>query len=474
MALAISSFFNNREKHSVNSIYMILYIVVGFKFDHRGVVKILLKKSFFKGGAPVPHYKHTAECETVEMGVPEKVMIPMLQHIGAPCEPLVKRGDFVKVGQVIGASDKFISAPIHSSISGSVSDVTSVLYPGGFNVTSIEVRPDGKQEVHESVKPPVYTNNKELLEAIKQSGLVGLGGAGFPAHVKLAPPPDKKIDTLLINGAECEPYITSDYRELLENTEGVVEGVLIAAELLGAKKVVIGVEDNKPKAISQLRSVIGSKNISVVALPSRYPQGAEKMLIYVLTGRKVPAGKLPADVGVVVMNINSASFIAQYVKTGMPIIKRRVTVDGSAVAKPANVEVLIGTQLADVFGFCGGFSSAPRKVLMGGPMMGIAQFSLETSVLKQTNALLAFNEKDAVLPPESACIRCGKCVSACPMNLLPLNLNLNIMKQNTEELKNYHVMDCIECGSCSYVCPAKRHLVQSIRLGKAMLRNLKA
>lgn len=433
-------------------------------------MRILLKRNFFKGGAHVPHYKNTMGHETVKMGVPEKVLIPMLQHIGAPCEPLVKKGDNVKVGEVIGASDKFISAPIHSSVSGVVTDVTPVLYPGGFNVTSVQIEPDGNQDIYERIKAPVFSNNRELLEAIRESGLVGLGGAGFPAHVKLAPPPDKKIDTLVVNAAECEPYITSDYREIMENTEGVVEGIKIVAELLGVSNVFVGIEDNKPEAVGQLKAAAGGRTIEVVALKSRYPQGAEKMLIYALTGRKVPSGKLPADVGVVVMNVNSVSFVEQYVRTGMPLIKKRVTVDGSAVMKPANVEVLIGTRLADVFEFCGGFRSTPRKVLMGGPMMGIAQFSLETSVVKHTNALLTFEEKDAVLPAESACIRCGKCVEACPMRLLPLCLNLNVVKGNMEELAKYHIMDCIECGSCSYVCPAKRHLVQSIRLGKTMAR----
>ncbi len=431
----------------------------------------MLKQRVFKGGAHVPHFKNTSECETIKMPVPEKVIIPMLMHIGAPCRPLVKKGDTVKVGQVIGTSDKFVSSPIHSSVSGVVTEVASILYPGGFHVQSVEIKTDGNQEVHESVKPPVYGDNKELLEAIKQSGLVGLGGAGFPAHVKLAPPEDKKIDTLIINGAECEPYITSDYRELIENTSGVIEGARIAAKLLGVSNVIIGVEDNKPAAIEKLRSVAGENGgIEVVSLKSLYPQGAEKMLIYALTGRKVQPGKLPADSGVVVMNVNSASFLAQYLKTGMPLIKKKVTIDGSAIAKPCNVEVLIGTQLSEIIEFTGGFKEDPKKVLMGGPMMGIAQFSLNSSLLKQNNAILAFGEKDAVLPEESACIRCGRCVTACPMNLVPLNLNLYALKANVEGLSKYNCNDCIECGCCSYVCPAKRHIVQSIRLGKSLLR----
>lgn len=428
-------------------------------------------KSSFKGGATVPHYKNTASCETVKMGVPEKVVIPMLQHVGAPCEPIVKKGDQVKVGQLIGTSDKYISAPIHSSVSGTVTNVAPMLYPGGTFVTSVEIKSDGLQEIHESVRPPQYSSNKELIDAIRQSGLVGLGGAGFPAHVKLSPSPENKIDTLIINGAECEPYITSDYREIMENSWNIMNGINILMELLDVKNVLIGIEDNKPEAIKELTHVAEtSDSINVVKLKSRYPQGAEKMLIYAVTGRKVPPGKLPMNVGVIVMNVNTVSFISEYIKTGMPLIKRRVTVDGVAVKNPSNVEVLIGTQLSKVFEFCGGFDAVVHKVLMGGPMMGVAQHSLETSVVKHTNALLAFGREEAKLPPESACIRCGRCVEACPMNLLPLHLNSNALKNNLDNLRRFNANDCIECGSCSYVCPAKRHLVQSIRLAKTLLR----
>lgn len=433
----------------------------------------MFTKKFFKGGAAVPHRKNTAECETVKMGVPEKVVIPMLQHIGAPCEPVVKKGDKVKVGQLIGTSDKFVSAPIHSSVSGTVKNVAPMLYPGGFFVQTVEIETDGKQEIHEGVKPPKISNNKEFLEAVRQSGLVGLGGAGFPTHVKLSPPPDKKVDTLIVNAAECEPYITSDYREIIENSSHIMSGLNILMEQLGVKNVWIGVEDNKPEAIKVLTKLADTNDqINVVKLRSRYPQGAEKMLIYAITGRKVPPGKLPLDVGVIVMNVNSVSFISEYLETGMPLITRRVTVDGSAVKKPSNVEVLIGTQLEDVFEFCGGFKSVPHKVIMGGPMMGITQYSLQTSVVKHTNALLALDRKDSDTGHESVCIRCGKCVEACPMNLLPLYINLNVTKESLEELEKYHVNDCIECGSCSYVCPAKRHLVQSIRLAKTLVKKV--
>ncbi len=428
-------------------------------------------KRFFKGGANVPHHKNTANCETVKMGVPEKVVIPMLQHIGAPCEPCVKKGDTVKVGQIIGDSDKFISAPIHSSVSGTVVDVAPMLQSGGFYVPAVEIKTDGKQEIYEGIKPPEYSNSKEFIEAIRRSGLVGLGGAGFPAHVKLSPPPNKRVDTLIINGAECEPYITSDYREIIENSWNVISGINIIMEILNINNVIIGIEDNKPEAIEVMERIDKSSDkISVVKLKSRYPQGAEKMLIYAITRRKVPAGGLPADVGVIVMNVNSVSFISEYVKTGMPLIKKRVTVDGPSVKNPGNVEVLIGTPISQVFDFCGGFSVPPKKVLMGGPMMGIAQSSMDLSVVKHTNALLALDEKSAKLPESGACIRCGRCIRACPMNLLPLNLYNNAIRDNIDELKKHHVNDCIECGCCSYVCPAKINLVQSLRLGKAKVK----
>ncbi|HHW00823.1 MAG TPA: electron transport complex subunit RsxC [Clostridiaceae bacterium] len=434
-----------------------------------------LLRNIFKGGAAVPHRKNTAQKETLKMNVPEKVIIPMLQHIGAPCEPLVKKGDTVKVGQIIGNSDKFVSAPVHSSVSGTVTNIVPVLFPGGMQVTSVEITTDGMQEVHESVKPISYSSNKELLEAIRQSGLVGLGGAGFPTHVKLSPPPDKPVDTLIINAAECEPYITSDYREIIENSGNIIGGINILKELLKVKNVYIGIEDNKPEAIKVMTHLAEKiDDIKVIKLRSRYPQGAEKMLIYSITGRKVPPGKLPLDVGVIVMNVNSVSFVSEYIKTGMPLIKKRVTVDGSAVKNPSNVEILIGTPLKDVFDFCGGFNSEVHKVLMGGPMMGIAQHSLNLPVMKYTNALLAFGKEETETGEESPCIRCGRCVYACPMNLMPLYINLHALKENIDELEKYKPNDCIECGSCSYVCPAKRHLVQSIRLAKAQLRKAAA
>lgn len=428
-------------------------------------------KWVFRGGVPAPHRKNTSECKTQVISIPQKVIIPMVQHIGAPCTPTVKTGDTVKVGQLIGDSEAFVSSPVHSSVSGTVTRVEPMLYASGKMVMSVEIQTDGNQEVYEGITPPKVSNRDDFLKAIQRSGLVGLGGAGFPTHVKLNPPKDKVIDHLIINGAECEPYITSDYREMVENPSGIIKGIKLVLDYLNIPKAIIGIEDNKPEAIRLLtENAESDERISVQSLRSRYPQGAEKMLIYATTGRKVPSGKLPADVGCIVLNVTTVAFIASYIETGMPLVQKRITVDGPVVKEPKNVLVPIGTSLKDLFDFCGGFTSNPYKVLMGGPMMGIAQYSLETSVIKNTNAILAFDKKEGDLPPEWPCIRCGRCVEACPMNLMPLELNRLVMAGKYDELDRYHILDCIECGSCSYSCPSKRHLVQSIRIGKDAVR----
>jgi len=429
------------------------------------------QKKRIKGGVRTPHYKNTAKSETKIMPTPEKIEIPMLHHIGAPCTPTVKKGDEVMVGTLIGDSGAFVSAPIHSSVSGTVMDIKKRLYASGSNVDSIIIKSDGLQTVDPDIKPPVVNTKEDFLKAVRASGLVGLGGAGFPAHVKLNPPKDKKIDYLLINAAECEPYITSDYRETIENSWNIISGINVVMDFLKIENVIIGVEDNKPTTIKILNDIADTdKKITAVSLKSIYPQGAEKMLIYALTGRVVPAGGLPMDVGVIVMNVTSVSFIAKYLKTGMPLVKKRLTVDGAVIKEPSNVEVLIGTYIKDLIDFCGGFTEEPYKVLMGGPMMGLAQYTVDSPVLKQNNAILAFNKKQSMLPEQTACIRCGNCVRACPMSLMPQQLDIFSEAQDVEELQKYNIMSCIECGSCSYVCPAKRHLVQSIKKGKVLVK----
>lgn len=429
-------------------------------------------------GAPVPHRKHTKDMETVDMPVPASVTILMSQHIGAPCVPTVKVGEQVYVGQVIGDSDKFVSAPIHSSVSGKVKKIETTLSPNGASTQCIVIETDGEQTADPSIAPPKVENDDDLVKAIRSSGLVGLGGAGFPAHVKLNPAPDVKanIDTLIINAAECEPYITSDVREIIENSWDIMSGIYAVSELLQVKEAIIGIEDNKPEAIQIMENIAAKDDkcgdiVKVKVLPSRYPQGAEKVIIEQCTGRQVPPGKLPSDVGVVVMNVTSVAFLARYLKTGMPLTTKRITVDGSAISEPKNIRVAIGTPIKDVVEFCGGYKETPAKLLYGGPMMGTAILNDEMPILKNTNAILAFNKKEAQGYEESECIRCGRCVNACPMNLMPTMLEQYTEIKNIEGLKRLNVMACMECGCCSFVCPANRRLVQTIRIGKNVLRN---
>jgi electron transport complex protein RnfC len=401
----------------------------------------------------------------------------MQQHIGAPCKPTVKKGDHVYLGQVIGDSEAFVCAPIHASVSGTVQQVTKVLLTGGQATEAVVIESDGQMEADPAIAPPApVTNKKELAEAARKSGLVGLGGAGFPAHVKLNVPDGKSIDTLIINVAECEPYVTSDHREALENGKNVLEGVYKVKEILDVHRVIIAVEDNKPDVIERLTEIADDPEkdpkdeVRVLALKSRYPQGAEKVLVQACTGRKVPAGQLPADVGCLVMNIASVSFLASYMRTGMPLTLKRVTIDGSAIKEPKNVIVPVGTPIKDVIEFCGGYKAPPRKMLMGGPMMGIAITSDELPILKQNNAILAFDQQEAKLYETTACIRCGRCVAACPMELMPTKLEKAAEKKDAESLLALDVMTCMECGCCAFSCPAGRRLVQAIRMGKSIVR----
>ena len=428
------------------------------------------------GGVSAPHRKNTAECAVIRMPPPERVILPMLQHIGAPCVPTVKAGDIVQVGQVVGDSDAPMSVPIHASVSGKVSKITEVALPNGRKCAAVEIESDGEMTLWEGIHPPKLDTKADLVAAARASGLAGLGGAGFPAHKKLDVPEGKHIDTLLINAAECEPYITVDYRECIENSWDILNGVYTVKEILGIDRVVIAAEDNKPKAFEVLESVVRSsqntdQNVAILSLPSRYPQGAEKVLVWAATGRKIPPGKLPMDVGCMVMNTASIAFLSRYIKTGKPLVSRSVTIDGTAVAHPQNVRLPLGTPIADAITFCGGYKTEPKKLLMGGPMMGLAFTDDALPILKQNNAILAFAEEDALLPPERACIRCGRCNAACPMNLLPTALENHARAGHAEELERLGAMVCMECGCCAYSCPSGRPLVQFMRLAKDVVRS---
>ncbi len=427
-----------------------------------------------RGGVLVDHHKDTKDKATVRITPPDRVILPMQQHIGAPCSPIVKVGDHVDVGQMIADSDKYVSAPIHASISGKVTSVADVKVASGRMVPAITIENDGEMTLCEDIKPPVVNNKADLIKAIRNSGLVGLGGAGFPSHVKFNIPEDKNIDTLIINAAECEPFITVDYRECIENTRNIVDGVYLLKDILGFKNIVIAVEDNKPDAIKILKDIADMDHtdnaVKVMTLKSKYPQGAEKMMVQSVTGRKVPAGKLPADVGCVVANVGSVAFIARHVRTGRPIISRTLTVSGSAIANPMNVRVPVGIEASKVIEFCGGFKKDPVKIIAGGPMMGTALIDTNVPILKSNNALLAFADEVVTNKKERACIHCGRCADACPMSLIPTDIEALAMNKDAEALGKAGISVCMECGSCAFSCPAGKPLVQYMRLAKDVVR----
>lgn len=428
----------------------------------------------FRGGIHPPHFKKQTEDSPIEEAfLPKEVVIPLHQHIGAPCEPIVKVGDNVKVGQKIGDTKAFVSAPVHSSVSGIVTKIAKRNTPTGAKVTSIVIQVDGKQEISEKVQPKgdlESLKKDDIIKIVKEAGLTGMGGAGFPTHVKLSPPEDKKIDILIINGAECEPYLTSDHRMMLEHPERVVLGTKAVMKALGVKNGVIGIEKNKPDAIKTMKEAVKNEdNIKVAELQTKYPQGGEKSLIYAVTKREVPSGGLPMDVGAVVQNIGTVSALAEAITTGMPVVQRVVTITGSAVKEPKNLLVKIGTRFKDVVEQCGGYTEDLGKVINGGPMMGIAQYTDEVPVIKGTSGILILNEKDSQRPEPSNCIRCGKCVDICPSRLQPLMISKNSLLRRFDEAESYNAMDCIECGSCSFICPSRRPLVDAIRVAKQQI-----
>ena len=436
--------------------------------------------SLFKlGKTHVPHRKNTAAMPAVRMAVPSEVEIPMSQHIGAPAKPIVKPGDEVFVGTLIGEAGGFVSAHVHSSVSGTVKKIGTVLISSGRSVESVIIESDGKMTPDPKISAPEVTNYKELSEAARAAGLVGLGGAGFPTSVKLDPSKAESTDILLLNGAECEPYITSDTRTMLDDAEYIKRGVDKILSLSGIPKAIIGIEANKPECIKKLREVFAADSrVEIKVLPSTYPQGGEKILIYNTTGRVVPEGALPSDVGVLVMNVTTVAYLAKYLESGMPLVEKCLTVDGSAIKSPANVIAPIGARIKDVIEAAGGFSEEPGKVMYGGPMMGIAVFSLDAPIMKNNNAITAFNKKDSKNRKETACIHCGRCIDACPMGLNPTvyakAMGLANSADRAERLDTAKVNLCIECGCCSFVCPAKRPLVENNRLAKADLRAFNA
>ena len=421
----------------------------------------------------VHHYKHTAGCATEVMPVPDVVKISMSQHIGAPCKPLVKKGDYVKVGQLLGDTEAFVSAPIHSSVSGTVTGIEEVRSANGGKDTLVVIETDKLQEVYEGIEVPVANDLPEFVKAIRASGLVGLGGASFPTHIKFNPKNIDAVHTLIVNAAECEPFITSDHRLMLEDAEDLIAGCQLVMQFLGLSEGFIGIEDNKMDAIQHLDQLLAAKgitNIKTFKLQARYPKGAERVLVYEVTGKTMNAGVLPADLGIILSNVTTLAFVGQYFRTGMPLITKRMTVDGDAVARPTNVIAPIGTQIHDVIEFCGGYKQEPRKILMGGPMMGRAIFSDELPIVKNNNAILAFSKAQALVKEETACINCGKCHQACPFKLIPTALAKAYDMRDAQALSDLKVMQCMECGSCSYICPARRPLAFTNKLGKGVVK----
>lgn len=422
-------------------------------------------------GIKVPHRKHTASLAPVRLSGVSTVTLPVSMHIGKPAKLVVKRGDEVKVGTLIAEADGFVSSPVHSGVSGKVVKIDEMLISNGAKVPCAVIESDGLFEKSETVRPPEVHDFDSFIEAVKQSGAVGLGGAGFPTFIKLGVKDVSQIREIIINAAECEPYITSDTRTMLDKSDYVFKGIELLRKYLKAEKFIIGIENNKREAIELMKKrTEGCAGASVRVLPSVYPQGGEKVLIYNTVKRIVPKGKLPIDVGVIVINVTTLAFIAEYIETGMPLVEKCLTFDGSAVREPKNVIVPIGTSIREMALLAGGFKSEPKKVLYGGPMMGIAVPDLDAPVLKNTNAITAFDEKDSEPKKTTPCINCGACLDHCPLRLEPRAISRAYQAGNAEELEALHADLCMECGCCSFVCPAGRPLVQNNKLAKAMLR----
>ena len=429
--------------------------------------------AFSLHGVHVPHRKNTVAEQVVCMTPPKEVVIPMSMHIGKPATPIVRVGDEVKVGSKIADANGPISSPIYASVSGKVSAIREFLLSNGSTVSAVVIESDGAMTPDEGIMPPAIDSRESLIDAIRESGIVGLGGAGFPTHVKLNVDPER-IEYLIINGAECEPYVTSDTVTMTERASDMEYALRALATHLGISNVVLGIEANKPQAITSMRalasSVADACTMQVKVLPSIYPQGGEKVLIYHTTGKVVPVGKLPIDVGCIVLNCTTLAAIGSYLQTGMPLVEKCVTVDGGAVKSPKNVIVPIGTTMADVFAFCGGLTVEPAKLIYGGPMMGITVPNTDAPILKNTNAILALTEKEAKLPKTTACIRCGSCTNTCPFGLAPASIAKAYENRNAEALEELCVNACMECGCCSFICPANRPLVQTNKLAKIFLR----
>jgi electron transport complex protein RnfC len=441
-----------------------------------GITNRLL--TFSHGIHPEEYKDLSAHCKVERMPFVKEYVLPLSQHLGAPNKPLVQKGNKVKRGQKIGAANGFVSVALHAPVDGTVTDITLAENPNGQMVQSIIIAADpfSTQQLAPSV-PKNYENMtvNEFISSIQESGIVGLGGAAFPAHVKFSIPEGKKCRYLILNGCECEPFLTSDHRTMVEFPDDVIHGTRILQHFINAEKIFIGIEANKPDAVSVLSSKAKHSGlpVEVVPLQVKYPQGAEKMMITAIIEKEVPSGKLPVDVEAIVSNISSIAAISQWFRLGQPLIERVVTVTGTAVKRPANVLVPFGTPLRSVVEFCGGITSGAARILLGGPMMGMVQKSLDTPVIKGTSGILILTSDEVRDLSQYNCIRCARCLEACPMFLNPSLLGMLAKKGLWDEMEENHVLDCFECGSCSYVCPSAIPLVQSFRVGKSIIREKK-
>lgn len=435
----------------------------------RKVMGILKSSNSFKGGVHPSEHKSLTENLSFEiMPVPKQIVVPTSQHLGKPAKPLVKKGSDVKAGEVIAEQDGFISSPVHSPVSGKVIKVATDSNVSGFPKDAIVIQTNGTEEtVFMSPLDFEKVTQEEIRERVKAAGIVGQGGAAFPTFVKLTPPEGKQIDVVILNGCECEPYLTRDYRFMMERTDDVVSGLRLIMKALGVKKGAIGIEDNKPEAIEKLRhSVKNYSDVSVEVLKTKYPQGAEKMLIKAVTGKEVPPGKLPFDAGAAIQNIGTAVAIYDAVVKGEPQLTAALTVSGKGIKQPKNLIVKVGTILSDILDYCGGVTDDAVKVIVGGPMMGVAQYDFSAPVMKATSGILVLTANEVNAHEETPCLRCGKCVDACPLNLTPTKLARLTQLEKLEEAEQLGITVCMECGTCTYDCPANIPLVQWIRLGK--------
>ncbi|MCX6088579.1 MAG: electron transport complex subunit RsxC [Caldiserica bacterium] len=430
--------------------------------------------TYSPGGTEIEEEKWTKDKPFVKLPPPSIAVIPLSQHTGALNVPAVKIGDHVKIGMVIGSTSALVSAPVHASVSGDVIAIEDRLCPAGNKIQSIIIKNDFKEEEaeFEHVDSIEKFTPEELIKKIRDAGIVGLGGAAFPTSIKLSPPKNKVIETVIGNGAECEAYLTTDYRVMIEFPDEIINGILIELKILNAKRGIIAVEDNKTDAADLLAKKIAERNledkIEVVLLKTKYPQGSEKQLIKAVLGREIPSGGLPLDVGTVVQNVGTLKAISEAIFDGKPLIERGITISGAAIKNPGNYIVRIGTQVSEIIDKVGGLNKKLRKLVFGGPMTGIAQSSLEVPVLKGTSGILFFGEESLEMAPEeeSPCIRCASCVDSCPIGLLPVFLDHAYRRNDMKLAESLYAVDCIECGACSFVCPAKRHLTENIKKAK--------